>query len=105
LKRLLLFLPGAVHWYAQIPGDRPDYLRNRAIDRIDQTDRQQWKKESNYHRRSLAETAIFRFKTIHGPSFFSRKFETQQKETDMKIKTLNIITAQSIPVSKPNITA
>lgn len=96
---------GAVHWYAQTPGDRPDYPRNRAIDRIDETDRQTWKKESHYHQRSLAETAMFRFKAVHGASFFSRKFETQQKETDMKIKTLNIMTAQGMPLSKPKITA
>lgn len=96
---------GAVHWYARIPGDRPDYPRNLAIDRIDETDCQTWKKESNYHQRSLAETAMFRFKTIHGANLFSRKLETQQKETDMKIKTLNIMTAQGMPISKPRIMA
>ena len=95
----------AVEWYAKTPGDSPHYPRNKAIKRIDETDRQTWKKESNYHRRSLAETAMFRFKTIHGSCFFSRKFETQQKEADMKIKTLNIMTAQGMPVSKPKMTA
>jgi hypothetical protein len=96
---------GAVQWYAQTPGDSPHYPRNQAIERIDETDRQTWKKESKYHRRSLAETTMFRFKTIHGPSFFSRKFETQQKEADMKIKTLNIMTAQGMPISKLKMTA
>lgn len=95
----------AVIWYAKEPGDSPYYPRNMAIERIHEVDRANWKKESNYHRRSLAETAMFRFKTIHGPSFFSRKFETQQKETDIKIKLLNIMTAQGMPVSKPKMTA
>lgn len=96
---------GAVHWYAKTPGDRPDYPRNQAIDRIHETDRQTWKKESNYHQRSLAETAMFRFKTIHAANLFSRKLETQQKEIDMKIKTINIMTAQGMPMSKPKVTA
>jgi hypothetical protein len=39
-----------------------------------------WKKETNYHRRSLAETAMFRLKTIFGPKLHSRSFENQCSE-------------------------
>jgi hypothetical protein len=50
------------------------------------------------------ETAMFRFETIHGPGLFSRKNENPQKEASMKIKTLNIMTAQGMPVSIPKMT-
>ena len=91
----------AVEWYLEEPGDLADYPRNAILKRIDQTDRATWKEESGYHRRSLSETAMFRYKTIHGPMFFSRKFEKQKVENEVKIKMLNIMTAQGMPVSKP----
>lgn len=44
-----------------LPHPRDENLR-----RVRQVGRQQWKKESGYHRRSLSETAMFRLKTIFG---------------------------------------
>lgn len=87
----------AVPWYADEPGDLVDYPRNKAIERIDKVGRKQWKQESNYHRRSLSETAMFRFKIIHGRHLYSRKMETQTTEAKIKIKALNIMTAQGMP--------
>lgn len=89
----------AVEWYEQEEGDLPDYPRNVAIKEINEKDRKQWKQESGYHRRSLSETAMYRVKTIFGPQLYSRKFESQQAETLVKIKTLNIMTAQGMPYS------
>ena len=40
---------------------------------------------------------MYRFKTIHGRKLYSRKMATQQTETKIKIKTLNIMTAQGMP--------
>ena len=74
--------------------------RNKILKQIDKRGRAEWKKRSGYHRRSLAETAMMRFKTIHGPTLYSRNPQTQQTETDIKIKLLNIMTAQGMPVSK-----
>lgn len=91
----------AVEWYLKEEGDIPDYPRNVAIRRIGQIGKKEWKKEVGYHRRSLSETAIFRYKTIHGPILYSRIFEKQKIENDIKIKTLNIMTAQGMPISKP----
>ncbi|MEM8569105.1 MAG: IS5 family transposase [Bacteroidota bacterium] len=91
----------AVEWYLNEPGDYPEYPRNAVINRIEQTDRATWKKESGYHQRSLAETAMFRYKTIFGPMLFSRIFEKQEVENDIKIKMLNIMTAQGMPHSIP----
>lgn len=89
----------AVKWYEQQPGDLPDYPRNVAIDQIQQMGRKQWKRYSGYHQRSLAETAMYRFKTIHGSSLYSRKMETQKAETRIKIKALNMMTALGMPDS------
>jgi len=41
--------------------------------RIRKVGRKTWKHESGYHRRSLAETTMFRFKTIFGGKLRSRK--------------------------------
>ena len=81
-------------------GELLDHQRNKILKQIDKRGRKKWKKRSGYHRRSLAETAMMRFKTIHGPMLYSRKPQTQQTEVDIKIKLLNIMTAQGMPVSK-----
>lgn len=89
----------AVEWYEEQEGDLHDYPRNSAIREIEKIGRKQWKIKTGYHRRSLSETVMFRFKTIHGRTLYSRKMKTQQTETKIKIKTLNIMTAQGMPVS------
>ena len=89
----------AVQWYEDQIGDLPDYPRNVAIEQIERIGRKEWKKQSGYHRRSLSETAMYRFKTIHGRQLYSRKMDTQQKETEIKIKAINIMTAQGMPIS------
>lgn len=40
---------------------------------------------------------MFRFKTIHGRSLYSRKMNTQKTEANIKIKALNIMTTQGMP--------
>ena len=46
----------------------PDYLiqRNRAIEYINKHGSKSWKEENGYHRRSLNEVVMFRYKTIFG---------------------------------------
>lgn len=91
----------AVPWYLEEPGDYPEYPRNIAIERIEKLGREQWKKETNYHQRSLSETAMFRYKTIYGNKLYSRKFNKQKIENDIKIKGINIMTALGMPISEP----
>jgi len=95
----------AVTWYIDKPGDYPEYPRNIAVEKINEIGRKQWKIESGYHSRSLSETAMFRYKTIFGEKLYSRKFDTQSVENEVKIKILNIMTAQGMPISKPRINA
>jgi hypothetical protein len=91
----------AVPWYWEQPGDLPDYPRNIAIARIDEIGRAAWKKEIGYHKRSLAETTMYRYKTMLGNTFFSRTLLTQKVECSLKIKALNQMTAIGMPISKP----
>jgi hypothetical protein len=61
--------------------------------------RSKWKKESGYHRRSLVETQMYRFKTILGPSLASREFSSQVCEAKVKTLILNKMTALGMPDS------
>jgi len=63
--------------------------RNQVLERIEQVGRQQWKQESGYHRRSLAETTMFRFKTIFGATLRRRRFDNQAVELFLKCAALN----------------
>lgn len=72
--------------------------RNQALERIDKVGRQRWKQESGYHRRSLAETTMFRFKTIFGGSLRRRCFDNQAVELFLKCAALN----RMIQLGKPN---
>ena len=91
---------GAVEWYVDQVDDIPDYPRNVAVRRIAKVGRTAWKKEVNYHRRSLSETSMYRFKATFGAQHYSRKFEYQVQENKLKIKALNRMTALGMPISK-----
>ena len=64
------------------PPGRPDVppTRGAAVARIVEIGRKAWKKETHYHRRSLAETAMGRYKTIIGPSLRARTLNNQKAE-------------------------
>ena len=53
-----------------------------------------------YHRRSLAETAMFRFKRFFGNDLRSRTLETQRAESMEKCEALNIMTRLGMPESE-----
>jgi len=91
----------AIIWYLEEEGDYDEYPRNQVIFEIEEKGKKKWKIDNNYHKRSLSETAMFRFKTIHGGTLFSRKIESQVTETAMKIKLLNTMTGIGMPVSQP----
>ncbi|KAF1013610.1 MAG: IS5 family transposase ISBam3 [Burkholderia gladioli] len=54
---------GAAHWPADTPGAA---WCNSAVDAIARDGRQEWKKGSGYHWRSLAENAMYRLKPLTG---------------------------------------
>lgn len=55
---------GAAHWRTTVPDAA---WRNETVDAIARVGRREWKQSSGYHRRSLAENAMYRFKTLTGP--------------------------------------
>jgi hypothetical protein len=61
--------------------------------------RAKWKRESGYHRRSLAETAMFRQKTIFGDRLSARSFEGQECQLLVRCAALNRMTALGMPDS------
>ncbi len=81
-------------------GNPIDHPRNHILDQIAEKGIKQWKKDSGYHRRSLSETVMFRFKTIYGPELYSRNLRSQKVEAAVKIRCLNKMTALGMPISK-----
>lgn len=74
-------------------------MRNHTVQACWALGRDIWKKGSNYHRRSLAETAMFRFKTIFSPRLSSRKDGNQIAEALIKSQILNRMTHFGMPES------
>lgn len=73
--------------------------RDENLRRVRQVGRQKWKEESGYHRRSLAETAMFRFKSIFGDKLRARVFESQAAEAFLRCAALNRMTQLGMPDS------
>lgn len=59
--------------------------------------RKEWKKKSGYHVRSLAETAMFRLKTIFGDELSTRLIETQTTQALIRCMALNRMTHLGMP--------
>lgn len=73
--------------------------RDENVRRIREVGRKQWKRESGYHRRSLAETQIFRIKTIFGDRVGARLFEGQATQILVRCAGLNKMTHLGMPDS------
>ena len=73
--------------------------RDENLRRIRQIGRKRWKQESNYNRRSLVETLMFRFKTIFGDRLRTRTVKNQFKELLLKCAILNRMTHLGMPES------
>ena len=58
-----------------------------------------WKNDSGYHGRSLAETAMFRYKTIFGGQLSTRRIETQTNQAMIRCAALNTMTHLGMPQS------
>lgn len=84
------------------PVDEAVRERNAAISAIeelggDDAARAQWKKLTGYHKRSLVETTMFRYKQIFGGNLRSRLWENQQVEARLKCMLLNEMTRIGMP--------
>jgi hypothetical protein len=63
--------------------------------------RRRWKQAVGYHRRSVAETAVFRVKTIFGAALAARTFAQQATALFLKVAALNRMTQLGMPQSYP----
>jgi hypothetical protein len=77
-------------------GEKP-LPRDQAIRGIRQLGRSAWKKHVGYHRRSLAETTVYRIKTTLGVILKNRLLETQATEVRLRCKILNKFNQLGLP--------
>lgn len=78
----------------QKPHPRDENLR-----RMRSSGRKRWKRDSGYHRRSLAETTMFRLKTIFGGKLRRRTFDNQAVELFLQCAALNRMIGHGKPDS------
>ena len=76
----------------------PRHPRDENLRKIRLVGRKKWKRVINYHRRSLAETTMFRLKTAFGGKVSSRKIDRQTNELKVQCLVLN----RMIQVAKPD---
>ena len=58
-----------------------------------------WQRSSGYNRRSLVETAVYRYKTIIGRKLHARILPNQRTEAKLGCNILNRMTALGMPIS------
>ena len=75
------------------------YQRDQTIPSIRDIGRRRWQKESGYTRRSLVETAIYRYKTIIVRRLRSRTLPSQMTEARLACAIINKMTQQGMPDS------
>lgn len=73
--------------------------RDEAIANISEVGRKQWKIDIGYHKRSLVETTMFRYKTIIGAGLQSRIPENQEAEARISCSIINVMLQQAKPNS------
>jgi hypothetical protein len=73
--------------------------RNQRVQQMKKNGRKKWKQQSGYHRRSLAETAMARFKRIIGPQLQAREWARQKVEVQIGCAILNRLTHLGMPKS------
>ncbi len=89
---------GARIWrHGNTKGERHDRDENLRYCRAH--GRSKWKRDYQYHRRSLAETAMFRLKMIFGERASARSFEGQASQLLVRCAALNRMTHLGMPDS------
>lgn len=78
---------------------RKPLARDENLRCIRRRGRRKWKRESGYHRRSLAETGVFRFKRIFTDKLQSRSIKNEFQEIRIKCAILNRMTHLGKPES------
>jgi Transposase DDE domain len=82
-----------------VTGGAAQRQRDAHIETIANHGRMGWQRFSGYNRRSLIETAMFRYKTIIGRRLYARTLPNQRTEAKTGCKALNKMTALGMPLS------
>ena len=77
----------------------PPDPRDLHIREIRSVGHKRWKKNNRYHRRSISETAMYRFKALLGDKLSSRDFDRQANEAFIKCNILNKMIVPSLLTS------
>jgi hypothetical protein len=80
-------------------GNADPLARDEAIRAIRVLGRRRWKQNIGYHRRSLAETAMFRYKTQFGDKPLAHSLANQKVEAGINCLILNWFTSLGRPLS------
>jgi hypothetical protein len=67
-------------------------LRDQHIQIIQEKGRRNWQRAVGYGRRSLVETAMFRYKTLIGPALRARTLTAQRTEARVACSVMNRMT-------------
>lgn len=79
----------------------PPLKRDENLRAIRKKGRKKWEKDSGYHKRSLAETAMFRAKTVFGDRLMARSEKNQTAEARIMASALNRMRGLGMPESYP----
>ena len=82
-----------------VPNETTTTQRDRHIATIEKHGRMGWQRRSGYNRRSLVETAVYRYKTIIDRRLQARTLSTQRTEAKIGCNVLNRMTSFGMPVS------
>lgn len=100
---LLVPPPKNALWHGDIKEgqlvDSPGWeTRNAYVRSILQLGSKEWKRQAGYHKRSLAETSMFRLKRTFGGQLKSRTRRNQDAEVTIRISLLNLFTSYGLPI-------
>jgi transposase len=82
-----------------LPSETATTQRDRHLALIARHGRIGWQRSSGYNRRSLAENAVYRYKTIIGRRLHARTLPNQRTEVKIGCNVLNQMTRLGMPVS------
>jgi hypothetical protein len=82
-----------------VPNETTTTQRDRHIAEIEKHGRMGWQRRSGYNRRSLVETAMYRYKTVVGRRLHARTLPNQQTEAKIGCNVLNRMTTLGMPAT------
>ena len=82
-----------------VPHETTTTQRDRHLEAIAKHGRIGWQRSSGYNRRSLAETAMYRYKTIIGRRLHARSLPNQRTDAKVGCNVLNQMTSLGMPVT------